>query len=172
MDRGAWKATAHGVTKESDMTLWLKNNSNGSLFNWCTLSCWGSCFSLFQTTFSHNIFAYVAFFFFLIIYFELCWVFVAVLRLSLVVVSGGYPWLWCRGFSLQWFLLLWSTGSRHIGFRSCGVQGRVWGLTCSTACGIFLDQGSNPHLLHWQSDSYPLHHQGSPTLFSAAKIWE
>ena len=23
-------------------------------------------------------------------------------------------------------------------------------------------QGSNPHPLHWQVDSYPLHHQGSP----------
>ena len=28
--------------------------------------------------------------------------------------------------------------------------------------GIFLDQGSNPHLLHWQVDSLPLSHQGSP----------
>ena len=29
-------------------------------------------------------------------------------------------------------------------------------------CGIFLDQGSNPCPLHWQTGSYPLHHQGSP----------
>ena len=36
------------------------------------------------------------------------------------------------------------------------------GLSCSVACGIFLDQGSNPCPLHWQADSYPLHHQGSP----------
>ena len=27
--------------------------------------------------------------------------------------------------------------------------------------GIFLDQGSNPHLLPWQVDSLPLSHQGS-----------
>ena len=27
--------------------------------------------------------------------------------------------------------------------------------------GIFLDQGSNPRLLHWQADSLPLSHQGS-----------
>ena len=27
MDRGAWQATVHGVTKESDMT-WQLNNSN------------------------------------------------------------------------------------------------------------------------------------------------
>ena len=26
------------------------------------------------------------------------------------------------------------------------------GLSCSMACGIFPDQGSNPHLLHWQVD--------------------
>ena len=36
------------------------------------------------------------------------------------------------------------------------------GLSCSTARGIFLDQGSNPCPLHWQADSYPLRHQGSP----------
>ena len=27
------------------------------------------------------------------------------------------------------------------------------GLSCSAACGIFLDQGSNPCPLHWQVDS-------------------
>ena len=32
----------------------------------------------------------------------------------------------------------------------------------SAACGIFPDQGSNPCPLHWQADSQPLHHQGSP----------
>ena len=35
-------------------------------------------------------------------------------------------------------------------------------LSCSAACGIFPDQGSNPCPLHGQADSYPLHHQGSP----------
>ena len=30
--------------------------------------------------------------------------------------------------------------------------------------GIFLTQGSNPRLLHWQADSLPLRHQGSPIL--------
>ena len=28
--------------------------------------------------------------------------------------------------------------------------------------GIFLTQGLNPGLLHWQVDSLPLHHLGSP----------
>ena len=35
-------------------------------------------------------------------------------------------------------------------------------LRYSTACGIFLDQGSHPCLLHWQADTLPLSHQGSP----------
>ena len=29
----------------------------------------------------------------------------------------------------------------------------------------FLNQGSNPHPLHWKSKSHPLDHQGSPTVF-------
>ena len=30
--------------------------------------------------------------------------------------------------------------------------------------GIFPTQGLNPHLLHWQADSLPLNHQGSPLI--------
>ena len=38
----------------------------------------------------------------------------------------------------------------------------VHGLSCSVACGIFLDQELNPRpLVYWQADSYPLYHQGS-----------
>ena len=40
----------------------------------------------------------------------------------------------------------------------------VQGLGCSTACGIFLDQESDLCLLHWQVDSLPWSHQGSPRL--------
>ena len=36
------------------------------------------------------------------------------------------------------------------------------GLRCPMACGIFLDQGSNLCLLHWQADSLPLSLLGSP----------
>ena len=36
------------------------------------------------------------------------------------------------------------------------------GLGCSVACGIFPDQSSNLCPLHWQADSQPLRHQGSP----------
>ena len=45
-------------------------------------------------------------FIYFIIYFWLCWVFVAAHGLSLDVVSGGYSLLQCAGFSLQWLLLL------------------------------------------------------------------
>ena len=38
----------------------------------------------------------------------------------------------------------------------------VQGLSCPMACGILLDQGSNLCPLHWEADSYPLYHQGSP----------
>ena len=37
-------------------------------------------------------------------------------------------------------------------------------LSCSAACGILPDQGSNPCPLHWQADSQPLRHQGSPVI--------
>ena len=35
------------------------------------------------------------------------------------------------------------------------------GLSFPSTCGILLDQGLNPRLLHWQADSLPLSHQGS-----------
>ena len=54
------------------------------------------------------------------IYFWLCWVFIAVCGLSLVVASRGYSLLRCAGFSLRWLLLLRSMGSRCTGFSSCG----------------------------------------------------
>ena len=38
------------------------------------------------------------------------------------------------------------------------------GPSCSAACGILPDQGPNPCPLHWQADSQPLRHQGSPQM--------
>ena len=87
----------------------------------------------------------------------LCWVFVSVRGLSLVAASGGHSSSQCAGLSLSRPLLLWSTGSRHAGSAIV-----AHGPSCSTACGIFPDQGSNPCPLHWQADSQPLRHQGSP----------
>ena len=60
---------------------------------------------------------YVSFFCFFV--FWLHWVFIAARGLSPVVASGGYSSLQCAGFSLQWLLLLRSTGSRCVGFSSC-----------------------------------------------------
>ena len=56
--------------------------------------------------------------------------------------------------------MLWSTGS--IG---------VHGLSCSMACGIFADQGSDLCLLIWQVDSSPVSHQGSPGLMLSKWAW-
>ena len=92
--------------------------------------------------------------------------------LSLVAVSRG-SLLRRAGFSLQWLLLLRSTGSRRAGFSSCGAWASVvvaHGLSCSVTCGVFLDQGSNPCPLHWQVDSQPLCHQGSPTALVLKKL--
>ena len=92
------------------------------------------------------------------IYFWLCWVFVSVRGLSLVAASGGHSSLRCAGLSPSRPLLLRSTGSRRAG--SVVV---AHGPSRSTACGILPDQGSNLCPLHWQADSQPLRHQGSPT---------
>ena len=86
--------------------------------------------------------------------------------LSPVAASGGHSSSRCAGLSLSRSLLLRSTGSRRAG--SVVV---AHGLSCSAACGIFPDQGPNPCPLHWQADSQPLRHQGSPQylfLFSLA----
>ena len=96
----------------------------------------------------------ILFFFFFInlfIYFWLCWVFVSARGLSLVAASGGHSSSRCVGLSLLRPLLLRSTGSRRAGSVV------AHGPSCSVACGIFPDQGSNPCPLHWQADSQPLH---------------
>ena len=56
------------------------------------------------------------------------------------------------------------------GHFSCGMWASHCGrilycrhdLSCSKACGIPLNQGSNSFLPHWQADSLPLSHQGRP----------
>ena len=95
--------------------------------------------------------------FYLFIYLWLCWFFVSVRGLSPIVASGGHSSSRCAGLSRSRPLLLRSTGSRHAG--SVVV---AHGPSCSAACGIFPDRGSNPCPLHWQADSQPLRHQGSP----------
>ena len=106
---------------------------------------------------SFNFLKKIYLFIYLFIYFWLCWVFVSVLRPSPVAASRGHSSSRCTGLSLSRPLLLRSTGSGRTG--SVVV---AHGLSCSTACGIFPDQGSNPCPLHWQADFQPLRHQGSP----------
>ena len=77
--------------------------------------------------------------------------------LPLVVASEGHSSSRCVGLWLLRPLLLRSTGSRRAG--SVVV---AHGPSRSAACGIFPDQDSNPCPLHWQADSQPLRHQGSP----------
>ena len=96
---------------------------------------------------------------------------------SLAVARRGYPLVAVRGLitltspaaelGLQGILasavaaLQLSTCSSQAlehRFSSSGFHG----LSCSAACGIFPDQGSDLRLLHWQADSLPLSHQGDP----------
>ena len=107
---------------------------------------------------SERFFFFLIFIYLFFIYFWLCWVFVSVRGLSLVAASGGHSSSRCAGLSLSRPFLLRSTGSRHAGSVIV-----AHGLSCSAACGIFPDQGSNPCPLHWQADSQPLRHQGSPS---------
>ena len=79
---------------------------------------------------------------------------------SLAAASGGHPSSRCVGLSLSRPLLLQSTGSRRTGSAVV-----AHGPSCSAACGILPDQGSNPRPLRWQADSQPPRHQGSPTFF-------
>ena len=88
---------------------------------------------------------------------RLCWVFVSVRGLSLVTASAGRSSSRCADLSLSRPLLLRSTGSRRAGSAIV-----AHGPSRSVACGILPDQGSNPCPLHWQADSQPLRHQGSP----------
>ena len=124
----------------------------------------GRCIVPFQSLRSKCIDVYVCMYVcmylltYLFIYLWLCWVFVSARGLSLVVASGGHSSSRCAGLSLSRPLLLRSTGSRRAGSVLV-----AHGPSYSAVFGIFPDQGSNPCPLHWQADSQPLRHQGSPT---------
>ena len=97
------------------------------------------------------------FYIYLFIYLWLCWVFASVRGLPPVAASGGHSSSRCAGLSPSRPLLLRSTSSRRAGSATV-----AHGPSCSAACGTLPDQGSNPCALHWQADSQPLRHQGSP----------
>ena len=114
----------------------------------------------------HLLRSFFFFYFYLFIYLWLCWVFVSVRGLPLVAANGGHSSSRYAGLSLSRPLLLRSTGSRRAGSAIV-----AQGPSRSAACGIFLDQGLNPCPLHWQADSQPLHHQGSPLAHSYYNSW-
>ena len=118
----------------------------------------GKCVCSSAFIFSSVFFLLLFFNFYLFIYLWLCWVFVSVRGLSLVVASGGHSSSRCAGLSLSRPLFLRSKGSRRAGSVIV-----AHGPSCSAACGIFPDQGSNPCPLHWQADAQPLRHQGNPS---------
>ena len=102
---------------------------------------------------------FLSFFLSFFIYLWLCWVFVFVRGLSLAVASEGHSSSQCAGLPPSRPLPLQNTGSRRAGSAIV-----AHGPSRSAACGIFPDQGSNPCPLHWQADSQPLRHQGSPAV--------
>ena len=94
-----------------------------------------------------------------------------------IYISNLYIYLFGAVLGLvavQAFLYLWLVGllsscsvwALHCdGFSCCRVEAlehRPNRFSCSLACGIFLNQGSNPCLLHQQTNSLPLSHLGNP----------
>ena len=76
---------------------------------------------------------------YLFIYLWLCWVFVSVRGLSLIVASGGHSSSRCAGLSLSRPLLLRSTGSRRAGSAIV-----AHGPSCSATCGNLPRPGLEP----------------------------
>ena len=89
-------------------------------------------------------------------------------RLSLVGASGGSSLAAiCRLISVAAAHGLSSSGCWALEHSSVGV---VHGLSCTAACGIFPDKGSNPCRLHWQADSLPLSHSECPGVCTLNKF--
>ena len=66
--------------------------------------------------------------------------------------------------TLQWVAISFSRVSSLPKDRTCASEVSCTGgrFFTTSIILIFLTQGSNPHPLHWQMDSLPLSHQGSP----------
>ena len=82
--------------------------------------------------------AYILFMY-VCMYIWLCWVFVSVRGLSLVVASGGHSSSWCAGLSSSQPLLLRSTASRRTGSVIV-----AHGPSCSAACRDLPRPGFEP----------------------------
>ena len=111
-------------------------------YNQFLMSLWFK--TIIKFFFSNSSFYFLKCYLFIWLY----WVFTALCGLSLGVASRSSSLLGVLGLLIAGASLiaedgLWSTDS-VVGAR---------GLSCSEACGIFPDQGSNPCPLHWQVDS-------------------
>ena len=93
-------------------------------------------------------------FFVYLFIFWLHWVFVAACGLSLVVASGGYSLVTGHGLLIAVASLVAEHGLSVLWLNTCGPWVLVHGLSCSTECGIFQDQGSNPCPLRRKANSY------------------
>ena len=69
--------------------------------------------------------------------------------LSLVVASGGYSVISVCGLLIAVASLVAEHGLQSLWASVVDILG----LSCSVACEIFLDRGSNLGSLHWQMDS-------------------
>ena len=118
MDREAWRAAVHGVTKSQT---WLSN--------WTELR---TIYSLLSP-----------------------------LLYAGVVQSLSHVWLFCNPMDCSL-----PSSSVHGIFQARILE---W-VPISFSRGVSQTQGSNPCLLHWQVDSLPQSHQGSPTLCYSCHI--
>ena len=78
-----------------------------------------------------------------------------------ILFLAGLGLGFCRDFSLvvvlELLIAVASLVAEH-GLWSAGSVVMAHRHFYSTACGIFLDQGSNPCLPYWEADSLPLSH--------------
>ena len=105
-------------------------------------------------------------FIYLFIYPWLRWASASARGPSPVAGSGGHSSSQCAGPPPSRPLPSRSTSSRRAGSATV-----AHGPSHSTARGILPDQGPNPCPPHWQADSQPLRHQGSPRLHFLKKLY-
>ena len=65
---------------------------------------------------------------------------------------------WARASHGLQYLMHMGSVVATVGLWRTGLIAVAHGLSCSWTCWIFLDQGSDLHLLHWQADSLLLSH--------------
>ena len=140
-DREAWHAIVHGAVKDQ-----TEQQQNYKLI-------WGNI-PLYKVLLSHQhdiplhfskyIFILKIAFIYILIFG--CTRLSLLHGISLVAESRGYSLVLICGLLLAMASFLQSSGSRAV-----AVEHR---LSCSEAFGIFLDQGSNPCPLHWQTDGF------------------